>query len=54
MIHQLNIPVVTGKILSTIFTLNYGFSGSNVMLRVLPITVINPSNFQLQTIKEIK
>ena len=54
MVHKINIPVMTGKTLSTIFTLKYGFSGSNVMLRVLPITVINTSNFQLQTIKEIK
>ena len=54
MIPQLNIPIITGKTLSTIITLNYGFSGSNVMMRVLPITVINPSNFQLHTINQIK
>jgi len=54
MIPQVNIPVVTGKTFTTIFTLNYGFSGSNVMLRVLPIKVINPSIFQSRTINQIK
>lgn len=54
MIHLINIPIMTGKTLTTIFTLKYGFTGSNIMMRVIPVTVINPSNFQLQTIKEIK
>jgi len=54
MVPKINIPVMTGKTLSTIFTLKYGFSGSNVMMRVLPIKVSLPSNFQMQTINKIK
>ena len=54
MIPQLNIPIVTGKTLTTIFTLKYGFTGSSLMMRVLPISIINPSNFQQHTINLIK
>jgi len=54
MMSEINIPIVTGKRVSTIFTLNYGFYGSNIMLRVLPINVVNPSIYQLHTINQIK
>lgn len=54
MVPQINIPIKTMSVNIPIFTLKYGFSGSNILLRVLPIQSIIPSKFQQQTINNIK
>jgi hypothetical protein len=39
---------------SPIFTLKYGFEGTNKMLRVYPIIITQPSSFHLNAINKIK